>query len=99
MGSIATGHRPFFMPFAPRLRANLLVVDGDPTRDIGATERIWLVVLKASGSDGWTCSTPRKTRYSREQSGNWVIGRVIGATLRVVKKKLAKKTAKPRRKR
>jgi imidazolonepropionase-like amidohydrolase len=26
--------------------ANLLVVDGDPTRDISATERISLVVLK-----------------------------------------------------
>ena len=31
---------------APGRDANLLVVDGDPTRDIAATERISLVVLK-----------------------------------------------------
>ena len=30
----------------PGHNANLLVVDGDPTRDIGATERISMVVLK-----------------------------------------------------
>jgi imidazolonepropionase-like amidohydrolase/ABC-type multidrug transport system permease subunit len=35
IGLVAAGHD-----------ANLLVVDGDPTRDIGATERISLVVLK-----------------------------------------------------
>ncbi len=31
---------------APGYDANLLVVDGDPTRDIGATERISVVVIK-----------------------------------------------------
>ena len=31
---------------APGYDANLLIVDGDPTRDIGATERISVVVLK-----------------------------------------------------
>ena len=31
---------------APGLDANLLIVDGDPTRDIAATERISSVVLK-----------------------------------------------------
>ena len=31
---------------APGRDANLLVVDGDPTRDISATERISMVVLK-----------------------------------------------------
>jgi imidazolonepropionase-like amidohydrolase len=35
IGLVATGHD-----------ANLLVVDGDPTRDISATERISMVVLK-----------------------------------------------------
>ena len=35
IGLVATGHD-----------ANLLVVDGDPTREISATERISMVVLK-----------------------------------------------------
>ena len=33
-------------PTASPFDANLLVVDGDPTRDISATERISMVVLK-----------------------------------------------------
>jgi len=58
----AAARRRSNRPRASRLRSDAPRVNGNPTRDIAAAERISGVVFKGSASAAWICSTGRGTR-------------------------------------